>query len=177
MAAGIVPRPLDFSIVGGGRSLGTAELARMAGRTPFLHWLLTTEGLTTAALEARCGCRLRSQREVGVVGGRLARRHLLLDGMGRAVECAEVGMGTGHAAWATLREALGPWLAAGGWRVRKRQIRPMAFPNHGSWLKVFPEGRSWFEVFGRSYFLEASLGGEGVCLEVIEAWNPAIVGW
>lgn len=154
-----------------------AELARLAGWAPFPHWLLTTEGLTTTALEVRCGKRLRSEREVGVVGGRLVRRHLLVDGLGRAVEAAEVRIGVEQAAWAWLREPLGTWLAAGGWGVRKRAIRPLAFPNCGEWHRVFPDGRSRLEVFGRGYLLEASRGGEAACLEVVEAWNPAIAGW
>lgn len=166
---------MDFLEVGRGRALTADELARLAGRAPFVHWLLTTEGLTTAALETRCGNRLRSEREVSVAGGRLVRRHLLVDGLGRAVECAAVRMGVAQAAWAWLREPLGPWLGAGGWRVHKRAIRPLAFPNGGAWGLVFPAGRAWLEVFGRGYVLEATRGAEAVSLEVLEAWNPAMV--
>ena len=89
--------------------LGAEEVGRLATGAPFLHWLLVAEGLTTPALEARCGSRLRSVREVGVAGGRLVRRHALLDGLGRAVEIAEVRVDGAPMSWAWLSAPLGPW--------------------------------------------------------------------
>lgn len=159
----------------GGRVLGAEEVGRLATGAPFLHWLLVAEGLTTPALEARCGSRLRSVREVGVAGGRLVRRHALLDGLGRAVEIAEVRVDGAPMSWAWLSAPLGPWLASRGWRLEKRDIRPLAFPNWGYWHRVFPEGRWWFEILGRRYWLEASRGEESVAMRVVEAWNPALV--
>ncbi len=156
--------------------MGSGELGRLAPGAPFLHWLLTTGEITTPALETRCGCRLRSVREVTIVGGRLVRRHVLMDGLGRAVEVAEVRMGSAPAAWAALSEPLGPWLVAKGWRLRKVDIRPLAFRNGVGWNRVFPGARWCLEVFGRSYGLEAKRGGDVEHLQVVEAWNPPFVG-
>lgn len=175
MAGDGLPRGFEFREVGRPRTMDAGGLAHFRSRSPFLHWLLTTQSLTTGAIERRTGYRLSSRRWVGARGGILVRRHALSWGRGVVVEVAEVEIPAGVAAWASVPEALGPWLVRQGWRVEKRDIRPLAFPNVPVWRSVFPGSAAWAEVPGRAYGLMAIRANVAIELRVMEAWNPALL--
>lgn len=167
--------PADFLGAVRPRRLDEAALRWAAVRSPFVHWLLTTPELTTPVIEARCGARLGSRREVGVRDGKLVRRHLLILPDGGAAEAAEVEIPPAFAAWAGVRAPLGPWLGRQGWRLVKRDIVPLAFPNVAAWQTVFRGTAGWLELPGRSYTMEATRGGMSAALRTVEVWNPVVV--
>jgi hypothetical protein len=151
-----------------------AVLLRWQHQTPWIADLLTTPELTTPILEHRLHAPLSSQKLLLPEAGQLLRLTLLTTPDGRCIERAQVTM-PADSPWSSTDGPLGPRLASAGFRLEKRNIRPLEALPDPKWPSLFP-GTPIHLIIGRSYHLQAlpptpSTSAPPTPWPVIEWWN------